>query len=117
MKLTDLEPRWGQDVRMNHHGKGQSNFPPDGFRNAITFLCPHCRRQRLGVSFQPPLGPLDWLTPGQPIAASERVWTRESGEAFDTLTLSPSIDTSADPVGRIDFAGHWHVFIRTGEIS
>lgn len=117
MKLTELEPRWAQDVLMNHAGKGQSNFPPAGFVNAITFLCPHCLKQRLGVSFQPPFGPLDWLTPGQPIAGSGKVWTRESGETFEALTLSPSVDTSANPAGRIDFEGHWHGHIKNGEVA
>lgn len=117
MRLTDLDPRWGQDVLMNYHGRGQSNFPPAGFHNAVTFLCPHCRKQRLAVTFQPAIGSTDWLTPNQPVAASEHVWTREGGDTFDALTLAPSIDTKADPVGRVDFEGHWHGFIRNGEIT
>ena len=119
MKLSDLEPRWAQNVMMNYHGTGQSNFPPVGFRNGLTFLCPHCvalgnREQRLGVTFTPSLGPMDWLTPGQPITdPKDNVWTRDGGDSFDSLSLSPSIDTSQ---GRIDFAGHWHGYIKNGEI-
>jgi hypothetical protein len=35
-------------------------------------------------------------------------WKR-SGEAFETLSLSPSIDASN--------AGHWHGFIKNGEVT
>lgn len=109
MKLTDLEPRWAQDVLINRDGRGQSHFPPREFINAITFLCPHCRAQRLAVTFRPPIGPVEWLTPGQPITETPAVWTREH-DTFETLSLSPSIDTSAQ------FAGHWHGFITNGEV-
>lgn len=119
MKLADLEPRWSQSVMLNYSGVGQSNFAPKDFYNAITFLCPHCvangsRSQRLGVAFDPPIGPTDWITPGQPvIEPGTNVWLRQAGVTFDTLTLSPSIDVGN---GRIDFDGHWHGFIRNGEI-
>lgn len=120
MKLTELEPRWGQSVKMNYTGVGQSNFAPPDFRNVITFLCPHCvangdRSQRLGVPFAPPLGPTDWITPGQPvIEPGTNVWSRSAGDTFDTLTLSPSIDAGN---GCIDFEGHWHGYIKNGEIA
>ena len=123
MKLTELEPRWAQSVLMNREGRGQSNFAPAGFVNGLTFRCPceNCRAtnsmQRLGVTFEPPFGPLDWLTPSQPITDSPKIWHRDSGETFETLTLSPSIDTSVNPAGRIDFKGHWHGYIKFGEIA
>ena len=103
MRLVDLAPRWvGLGVSKDAIG--------------ITFKCPHCLTQRIGVMFSVPVRrgdlPTDvhwadhpdiaFLTPGQ------KAWTRE-GDTFDTLTLSPSIDTSA--------AGHWHGFIRNGEAA
>jgi hypothetical protein len=36
------------------------------------------------------------------------LWRRE-GDTFDTLTLSPSVDASP--------SGHWHGFVRNGEVT
>jgi hypothetical protein len=74
MRLVDLQPRWGTD----------------GTRRWVSFLCPHCRTQRLSV----PVGAGGW---------------QASGETFDTLTLTPSVDVGG--------FGHWHGFITNGEIQ
>ena len=101
MKLTELEPRW----------TGIGGVIVDG----ITFLCPHCRTQRLGVKFSPPIDPDGWWDRIlRPTYDGMNVWSRAAGETFETLTLSPSIDASES--GRIDFAGHWHGFIEKGEV-
>ncbi len=106
MRLLELDPRW---FTFAH--------PADGvdIRIGLTFLCPHCRAQRLGVRFEPPIDPAG-LIASLGIAwphGDGPTWHRE-GDTFDTLTISPSIDAS----GReIDFKGHWHGFIRNGEIS
>lgn len=114
MKLTDLDPRW-----VGAGGEGIYHTAPDGT------LVPAPERRGVGVSFRCPCGshpqddeyetdrcviflenPLDGLgrfdatTPGH-------YWTRE-GEAFETLTLAPSIQ-------RVGGCG-WHGFIRNGEI-
>jgi hypothetical protein len=98
MKLTELNPRW------------------TGTRaiiTGITFDCPHCRTQRLGVLFQNAIDPDKWLEKGVTRHHATCEWQR-SGDSFDTLTLSPSIDTTEH---RLDFAdGHWHGFIRNGEV-
>ncbi len=39
------------------------------------------------------------------------VWKRGSGDTFETLTLTPSIDAN------VDIAGHWHGFITNGEVT
>ncbi len=81
----------------------------------VTFLCPHCMTQRLGVHFNPPIDPQGWWDKIQrPTYEGINVWTREGGETFDTLTLTPSIDTTQP---NIDFPGHWHGFIRNGEVT
>jgi hypothetical protein len=110
--LTDLKPRWYTTASSS-----------TGTAQGLTFQCPLCRRQRLGVAFTPALD-------GGPTAAGEKLWQR-TGDTFATLTLSPSIDASR--VTRIDGetdeafaarsrpcteggASHWHGFITTGEL-
>lgn len=109
MKLTELEPRWATSM-------GSS-----AILDGITFLCPHCvaqnvKTQRLGVTFTPPIDPENWWPRVlQPTYAGVNVWKRESGETFETLTLAPSLDFSGP--ARIDFEGHWHGYIKNGEIT
>lgn len=114
MRLTDLDPRW---------------FAAEGRRGqGITFECPHCvgtpHAVRLSAPFKNPvdggapvsleareLWPLLWPRPDN---APDRVtvppgvcWDR-TGETFEVLSLLPSIDASR--------SGHWHGFVRLGEI-
>jgi hypothetical protein len=98
MKLTDLNPRWT--------GIGGGS----GIITGVTFDCPHCRTQRLGVTFKNAIDPNGWLAKGVTRHHDKNEWDRE-GETFETLTLTPSVDTS-----RADFEGHWHGYIRNGEI-
>lgn len=97
MKLTDLDPRW-------YSREGDA-------RHGITFRCPHCPNsgQRLavavhvdGTNMDPdPDNPQQW-------GAGEFVWTVAGGSGFDDLSLTPSVNASAN--------GHWHGFITGGEI-
>lgn len=92
MRLADLEPKWIE--------KG-------GRVVGVRFLCPCCTGPYLAVLFaNPPDGgpahPDDASAPGN---NEGRRWQR-SGEAFDTLSLSPSVDASP---------AHWHGFITNGE--
>lgn len=96
MRLTALDPRW---FTMS----GNSGIV---FHLGITFLCPHCRVERLAVHFANPIDPDGWL--GRVMWATlSRTWHR-SGDTFDTLTLTPSIDASG--------VGHWHGHIVNGEV-
>src|SRR5918911_4918664 len=106
MKLIDLQPRWWGDG--------------DRRRLGITFLCPHCRSVRLGIAFaNPPDG-------GQPhsLQTTSIMWHiheartfdvppgclwQRTGETFDTLSLTPSVDASK--------SGHWHGIITNGVVS
>lgn len=101
MRLVDLDPRWASDrsrhdafdvlvYAANHHGMG------------LTFRCPCCpdSGSRLAVFFT---NPFDGGQPHQ----DARTWAR-TGDTFETLSISPSIDASA--------SGHWHGFITNGEI-
>lgn len=109
MRLTELAPRW---------------FGVDGRRLGVTFLCPHCREVRLAVAFANPADggePIPVVTDtGMPHVIRELMfeahefevppgflWTRE-GADFETLSLTPSVDASA--------SGHWHGFVKNGEI-
>lgn len=98
MKLTDLDPRYYT---------ARENSQPIG----ITFECP-CKPDcpsRLavaihmdGTNFDPdPSNP-------QQFEAGETIWTVASGDSFENLSLTPSIDASS--------SGHWHGLITEGEI-
>lgn len=87
MRLTELEPRW-----LNIGGRSGMG---------ITFLCPCCRSERLPILFENP------LDGGAPEAGVRTRWTR-TGNTFETLTLTPSIDARN--------SGHFHGFITAGEI-
>ncbi len=112
MKLVDLDPRWAMDADIVIGGVRKHYKRRRGM--AITFACPHCVAlhpgvierggpvQFLGVWFA---NPIDGLPPTDD---AEHLWQR-SGDSFETLTLTPSIDASGD--------GHWHGFITNGEIK
>ena len=95
MRLTELDPRW-VGIRDVH------------LRYALSFLCPHCKEIRLVIRFKPYMDPDNWGESLVEIDPKYHVWTR-TGENFETLTLSPSIDASADK--------HWHGFITNGNIT
>lgn len=95
MRLIELNPRWT--------GTG-------AIITGITFDCPHCRTQRLGVVFKNAIDPEKWLERGVTRNHAECEWDRQ-GETFETLTLSPSVDAS-----KLDFGNHWHGFITNGEV-
>jgi hypothetical protein len=98
MRLVELNPRW-------YTATGLPG--PAG----MTFDCPHCRAQRLGVAFHH-LGreAIEDAEIHAHIAGMFSIWTI-SGEhdgSFDGVSLSPSVDASK--------VGHWHGFITNGEI-
>ena len=101
MKLTDLDPRWlGEHV--------------------FAFLCPHCRKVYLTckdvqMSFhnQRELAEAQLLPATGPqylsvLTVEQQAWCVSSRD-FATMTVTPSIDASK--------SGHWHGFIRNGEIA
>lgn len=110
MKLIDLSPIW---------------IIKDEKKQGILFLCPHCVGQtpRTWLScFQVPqnsiAGPdgeyelFSHLIPEEDLhhavpCKRNYAWNF-TGDSFDNLTITPSIDASA--------AGHWHGFITNGEI-
>lgn len=100
MQLTELNPRWCMDADIVIGGVNRHYEERHGM--AITFDCPHCRKERLGVWFA---NPIDGLPPTDDAA---HLWQR-SGETFETLSLSPSVDASAH--------GHWHGFITNGVVT
>jgi hypothetical protein len=106
MKLTDLQPHW---ISLGSES-GDDKL-------GITFRCPHCpagergETTYLGVWFAQPVDPdkhpdIDW--PTYMLAHPQEHYWQRSGDNFDTLTLSPSVDASQH--------GHWHGFIQNGEI-
>jgi len=69
----------------------------------INFLCPCCKTEMLSIAFDVPLD--GGAAYEVPVA---KLWKR-TGDTFDTLTLSPSIDASA--------FGHWHGLITAGVVT
>lgn len=113
MRLVDLAPKWAVDGDIVIGGQ---RVHYEGRRGmGITFACPHCVALHpgvlerggavtfLGVWFS---NPIDGLPPE---SGASYLWQR-TGESFDTLTLSPSIDAQTNH-------GHWHGFIQNGVIS
>ena len=97
MKLLELEPRW-------------FSFEKGGPRVGLTFLCLHCRVERLGVVFHHRGHEAidDVYIRAHARGRKDFVWMICSAESFGVLTLMPSIDASR--------RGHWHGFIVQGEI-
>lgn len=98
MRLVDLDPKW---------------IVSDGRRVGVNFVCPCCvgrapeDRDHVAVCFEQPIDP-------GPRAEVKLHWAR-SGETFETLTLTPSVDFKhADPTGVMR---GWHGFVRNGEIT
>jgi hypothetical protein len=108
MRLVDLAPHWVQPSSWSEQAPR--------FYIGVSFLCPHCehtkcptcgtqRGRRLAVSFWPPIDPegcLDRITEIPHANFHERL----GGEAFETLTLKPSIRIHE----------HWHGSIVAGEL-
>ena len=114
MKLVDLNPHWliagyreEGDVMSAAQHDINSEAAQKRHRMGVSFDCPKCERQynhRLAVYFTNPLdgGPKVWR-----YGVEEFLWNR-SGDTFETLTLSPSINW---------LEGHWHGFIKNGEVT
>jgi hypothetical protein len=104
MKLTDLEPRW---------------YGSEGITYGMSFLCPHCQQQRLGVAFHHAGHEAmeDSVIRAHSLT-TQHIWSITGDiitfdgldhHGFDHVTLSPSVDASQ--------TGHWHGFIIDGEIK
>jgi hypothetical protein len=96
MKLTELDPRW---YTLDESGKIAG----------ITFDCPHCKKERLGIPFHHNgHEAMDdaYIRAHNPSAS--QIWTM-TGNDFSDVTFSPSIDAS--------HCGHWHGFVTNGEIA
>lgn len=98
VRLVELEPRW-ITLRDGNHA-----------RAGMTFLCPHCRRVRLGMWFSEPYYTLDFPVTEWPLYMlthpDVKYWTR-SGDDFETMTLTPSVNVH----------GHWHGNIANGAVT
>lgn len=89
MRLTELEPRW-----YSMHGRSG--------RVGMLFLCPHCRVVEIPVAFENP------MDGAEPDGSAKCRWQR-TGDTFETITLSPSVDASG--------FGCWHGWIKDGEVT
>ena len=98
MRLVDLHPEW----LAAHDASGRRRE-----RSGIEFDCPHCAvsgaPERLHVLFTNPID-----GDGSPLTGHNRTWAR-TGDSFETLPLSPSLDCSG--------WGHWHGFVRGGAVT
>jgi hypothetical protein len=102
VRLNDLVPRWVGERGANGHWDGHLYiYDTERSGMGITFDCPLHLKHRLAVMFA---NPIDGGTP----MTDHNLWQR-TGETFDDLTLSPSIDASQH--------GCWHGFITNGEVT
>lgn len=110
-KLVDSDPSW-IGTAAGRRGVG------------ITFECPlhpggGCYQ---GVFFANPLDggpPLPDADAGKPGVPERKYWQR-TGDTFETLTLTPSInafDTHTAPDGTKSRTTHWHGFITNGRVT
>lgn len=96
MRLLDLNPRWYA-------------FEDQGPKVGLTFDCPHCRTQRLGIVFHERGHEAiqdQYIRAHSPSTAN--IWTLQGAPDFNTLTLTPSVDASK--------YGHWHGYITDGDM-
>lgn len=120
MKLTDLEPTFVGDY---HHGTDSPTDrttyrelgPTVDGAQGVLFICPKCGNHSILCWFKNPRN-----APPVPAEAFPRPgrWTF-SGDTFDVLSLTPSVDLStitpespASP-GRC----YWHGFVTNGEAA
>lgn len=101
MRLSELSPKWIA-VRENGDAIG------------VTFLCPHCRQVHIGAWFAEPVDingipGIDLDLPLFMAQHPENKYWHRTGDTFETLTLTPSVDTSQH--------GHWHGFLTSGAIT
>jgi hypothetical protein len=103
MRLAELRPRW---IKL-------TNWVSDElYAIGFQFDCPHCCHAR-GVHFKPHLDPhglyakYHWTFTPQQVSGNNPIWDR-TGDTFDTLTISPSINFGP---------GHWHGHIINGELK
>jgi hypothetical protein len=100
VKLTDLDPRWL-------------------YKNKVfAFRCPHCRTVWLTCKRVPMSSEQQWQIIDKAfgenfshtvVGSKPQVAWKFSNLDFETMTVSPSLDASA--------SGHWHGFIRQGQIA
>jgi len=105
VRLSELSPIW---------------LDLDGKRVGFTFLCPHCKVDRLtcfgtvtpfrdqvklmcAVLGTDPEERIDWVP-----SRGDYAWQLSNLDNFETLSVTPSIDASA--------SGNWHGHITNGEI-
>lgn len=96
MKLTDLNPRWSY----------WSHLPG---RIGVNFDCPVHRNHRVYVPFANP------LDDGLP-EVRRHLWTR-TGDTFETLSLSPSVDYTKYDNGATRDPTCWHGHVTNGEVT
>lgn len=97
MRLTELNPEW-----YGWHGTGG--------RIGVSLDCPACKDNKAHRVFVPFANPVE----GKP-EQRNHLWTR-TGETFETLSLSPSVDYTKYDNGTVRDPGCWHGFITNGEV-
>ena len=91
LRLIDLEPSW------------LTTSDQPGRILGVMFICPHCINTHVGGFFA---NPPDGGPPAPPEHEPKPRWHR-TGDTFETLTLTPSIDAK----------GHWHGFVTEGLVT
>ena len=96
MKFSELDPRF-------------LILETGGPKVGVTFECPHCRDQRLAILFHHSGNEAiedSYIMARAP--STNHIWAM-TGDSFDAMSFSPSIDASS--------SGHWHGFITNGQVT
>lgn len=107
MRLTELDPVM-VDLVPNERG----------FQR-LTFLCPTCKKLRLNHAiWSRPEGEVKW-TDADGNKCAERVWQATQGPLldWDTISLTPSMNTPPHKHGTGGECPGWHGFITNGDIT
>lgn len=111
MRLTALRPAW----RHWHH---------DAVRDGAIVTPATSREKAIGVEFDCPIHGtehriyVDFANPFDGAEAVKRnnLWQR-TGETFDTLTTTPSVDYTKYDNGAVRDPSCWHGFLNNGEVT
>lgn len=117
MKLTELEPVFIGKYAVNGGRAGYYyyEFPSIDGAQGVMFTCPGCGGHQILVWFKNPRG-------AQPVPADAEPGPYRgtvTGDSFDNLTLTPSIDLSKvdDQHPRHPGRCYWHGHVTDGQIS
>jgi hypothetical protein len=114
MKLTELEPFFIGEYQTKDSGVSYRQLASVDGAQGILFICPKCGNHSILCWFKNPRNAP--LVPDEAFPRPGR-WTL-TGDTFDVLTLSPSIDLSVidENNPKSESRCYWHGFVENGDV-